>query len=688
MSTFTKYLITLTSSFLLTLPLISFAQVATLADASVEGESCIQIKNTLSYGKRDAQVNGEVTDLQLFLKDNGYLKGLTSGSFGVNTRNAVKVFQKETISNVDENSIDKSIVMSATDRHTLATTGFRLSNTGTVGVYTRAKIAYVTCHSTVPTTSVAIITQKNTKVATTSSIVPTGACLYDEAKYKQRGYKMTVSSFDGATWISINNMTLVGGKLYLLNKPGTMWSLWDVNTNQLTSTMLSCQDGVLFENGQPTTTIKPVVTTIQTSSQPYDPTFTSFTSESLAARNTIANDWVAMFNGALVPKVGDKTTWANGTITRLANGNLVYDVGNNTQTREFGISYDPIRLATEFSQLNQYWGIKYGINVAPTDNAKMGADANAYIHILMYGLSSSFTEQNTFQVGNSASGMVGVYKDINGTIMVKTLGGNFTSKQFESTNYYKALLDGGTTFNLTGAQQINRVWPPVVIPTTVSTWSSIGSVMSTTIVTPTIEVQRFNQLGEVGSSYSVKWNTTNAATVGWSCVAGTNGGYSGSGTFPDASGNGVNGSVSGIYTEAMLGTSRCTWHATSTQGVGSFGVFLENFTVVCPVGKVQVGNTCITKTASNINQTPLVLGAYSTSCVNIMRNLHRGDESVFVSKLQDFLTQKGFLTEKTTGFYGDKTVEAVKEYQSSKGLSVTGMVYDLTRQAVQSETCQ
>lgn len=528
-----------------------------------------------------------------------------------------------------------------------------------------------------------------------SSSVPAGACLFDEKAYRDRGYHMTVTSSDNTAWLEANNVTVVSGKIYLLDKPGIMWSLWDT-TNKLTQAMLSCQDGVLFENGQPTITVKSEVTTTQISSQPYDPTFTSFTSESLAARNTIANDWVAMFNGDLVPKVGDKTRWANGTITRLANGNLVYDVGNNTQTREFDINYDPIRLATEFPQLNQYWGIKYGINVAPTDNAKTGADANAYVHILMYGLGSNFTEQNTYQVGNSASGVVGVYKDINGTVMVKTLGGNFTSKQFESTNYYKALLDGGTTFNLTGAQQSNKAWPPVVIPTTRSTWSSTSSVVSTTtntsspssvLVQPTIIVTRLNQLGEVGSSYSVKWTTTNASTVGWSCVAGPNGGYSGSGAFPDASGNGVNGSVSGIYTESMLGTSRCSWHATSTQGVGSLGVFLENFTVVCPVGKTQVGKTCVAKIGAVSNQTPAVLGAFTTSCVDIPKNIHRGSESVFVSKLQDFLIGKGLLTEQATGFYGDKTVTAVKDYQSEKGLPVTGMVYDFTRNVIREETC-
>ena len=40
-----------------------------------------------------------------------------------------------------------------------------------------------------------------------------------------------------------------------------------------------------------------------------------------------------------------------------------------------------------------------------------------------------------------------------------------------------------------------------------------------------------------------------------------------------------------------------------------------------------------------------------------------------------------------TGFYGDKTIGAVKDYQMAKGLPITGMVYDATRAAIKAETC-
>lgn len=81
-----------------------------------------------------------------------------------------------------------------------------------------------------------------------------------------------------------------------------------------------------------------------------------------------------------------------------------------------------------------------------------------------------------------------------------------------------------------------------------------------------------------------------------------------------------------------------------------------------------------------------VLGV-ATVCVDIPRNLHRGAESSSVTTLQKFLQSKGLISE-VTGFYGDKTIEAVKDYQASVGLPTTGMVYEVTRQAIRDETCQ
>lgn len=82
---------------------------------------------------------------------------------------------------------------------------------------------------------------------------------------------------------------------------------------------------------------------------------------------------------------------------------------------------------------------------------------------------------------------------------------------------------------------------------------------------------------------------------------------------------------------------------------------------------------------------PQVLGDY-TMCVNLPRNMHRGAESSSVKNLQTFLKDKGLLDE-VTGFYGDKTITAVKDYQGNVGLPITGMVYEATRESIRKDSC-
>lgn len=82
-----------------------------------------------------------------------------------------------------------------------------------------------------------------------------------------------------------------------------------------------------------------------------------------------------------------------------------------------------------------------------------------------------------------------------------------------------------------------------------------------------------------------------------------------------------------------------------------------------------------------------VLGA-STMCVDLPFDFHRGNQSPSTKKLQDFLIKKGYMEGEVTGFYGDSTVAAVKDYQKGKGLPQTGMMYEFTRSTLKKETCQ
>jgi hypothetical protein len=79
--------------------------------------------------------------------------------------------------------------------------------------------------------------------------IPAGYCYYDEGAYRARGLKMTVTSADSETWITANNMKLIGGKLYLPGRGGMNWSFWKISDNQLTNAMISCYQGQLSETG-------------------------------------------------------------------------------------------------------------------------------------------------------------------------------------------------------------------------------------------------------------------------------------------------------------------------------------------------------------------------------------------------------------------------------------------------------
>lgn len=126
---------------------------------------------------------------------------------------------------------------------------------------------------------------------------------------------------------------------------------------------------------------------------------------------------------------------------------------------------------------------------------------------------------------------------------------------------------------------------------------------------------------------------------------------------------------------ALDASQYCTTQSCTTNtGVVRYG------TKSCPTSSMSGAIFAANNTMSS------VLGA-STQCVDLPTDMHRGYESYGVTRLQEFLKSKNFMGE-VTGFYGDKTVVAVKEYQSTRGLLQTGMVYDFTRAAIKADTCQ
>ena len=57
--------------------------------------TCTDLERTLYYGQRDWNTNGEVSELQTFLRAEGHLKSQASGFFGFSTLRAVRDFQSD-----------------------------------------------------------------------------------------------------------------------------------------------------------------------------------------------------------------------------------------------------------------------------------------------------------------------------------------------------------------------------------------------------------------------------------------------------------------------------------------------------------------------------------------------------------------------------------------------------------------
>lgn len=91
-------------------------------DNSTNINSCINLNFNLKFRSKDTNTNGEVSDLQSFLQDKGYLNSEPTGFFGRLTESAVKSYQSS---------------------KGLASTGF-------VGQYTREQIRNDTCRGVTP----------------------------------------------------------------------------------------------------------------------------------------------------------------------------------------------------------------------------------------------------------------------------------------------------------------------------------------------------------------------------------------------------------------------------------------------------------------------------------------------------------------------------------------------------------
>lgn len=83
-------------------------------------------------------------------------------------------------------------------------------------------------------------------------------------------------------------------------------------------------------------------------------------------------------------------------------------------------------------------------------------------------------------------------------------------------------------------------------------------------------------------------------------------------------------------------------------------------------------------------------GSYGSGCVSLTSNLSYGSQGGEVSQLQQFLVNQGYPgvgSWMVTGYFGDATIQAVRYFQQTAGVPVTGYVDAATRSAIQSRSC-
>ena len=78
------------------------------------------------------------------------------------------------------------------------------------------------------------------------------------------------------------------------------------------------------------------------------------------------------------------------------------------------------------------------------------------------------------------------------------------------------------------------------------------------------------------------------------------------------------------------------------------------------------------------------------NCIGLTRDLSLGSRGAEVTNLQNFLVRQNYPgggSWMVTGFFGQATAQAVRNFQSGQGLSSTGIVDSTTRLAVARATC-
>lgn len=596
MSFFTKSIIALFIALPLTISSISFAQTSAVTpDPQIDTAGCLIFSKNLSYGAKGANVN----KLQTFLKDQGYLSGSVTGTYGSSTRSAIRSFQVTKLSEVTATDISKTLVPNAATRKSIANSGFKLSNTGVANAYTRAKIAYVSCR----------VPEDQLACPAPSVMDNSGVCSNDGDTLPVICAQDTHQCADG-NWVG---------------RSGS-----------------NCQ---FVCEAAP---ITPVTASLQVSNLP----------------RSKAN-----------LKIGDTVTlmWS-ASQSRPATTTLALFLTSTTNQHDGGRI--AVMQATRNVQNGSYsWTIPEYI--FQSDIGMPLNSGNYKIRAILYEGENICFGYCVSGASTSPRVIADTTNDQVFTIEAKKESKNVISNSkvidlVKKTLASKVKVDS-SLISLVDIK--SRVWSNgclgVTIPETSCTMALVNGYAVKVSYASVVYEYHTNHDGSIIIEYIVQVSndiTKIELAQGW--------------YYGDA-----NQKKAGTPSDWVLvnsGTEKAMWKAPAPSTCPAPGVIVKG--VCTNDGDANPG---VFPTVSQALTPSFVLGAYtSVVCTNVSRNLHRGAESASVSSLQSFLISKGLLQSEVTGFYGDKTVQAVKDYQGSKGLPVTGMVYDFTRAAIKAESCQ
>ncbi len=275
--------------------IINSSNQSAAVTASVESSGCIQITKILQLGSTDATSSGQVTKLQRFLQERGYLPySSQTGSYNTSTKQAVVAFERAQ----------------------------GISPDGIVGLVTAEKIKQISCSDT--GTETPNPTTYSVKVVNTSAILPggqvhvswgspTGANIQNDwiALYRVGAANSTYSMWKYTTGVS-GTMTLLAPQT-----AGT-YELRYLKNNGYTSVAKSAQ--FVVGNGT-TVTPSPSNYTVQVAKSSVIPggqIDISWTSPSTA---NIVKDWIALYEvGAMNATYGPwhYTSGSSGTMVLSA----------------------------------------------------------------------------------------------------------------------------------------------------------------------------------------------------------------------------------------------------------------------------------------------------------------------------------------------------------------------------------